>query len=79
MITKLSSLKVSEQAFANLLKYKESTKVSVVIKFVKTLLTSCVLDSLTSMIECLKSNNTEYCQSILEAFKGNRGNIRRLN
>ena len=40
--------------FANLLKYKEYIiKVSVGIKFRKGMLTSCVLDSLTSMIEFL--------------------------
>ena len=38
--------------FANLVKYKENTKVSVGIKFGEGLLTSCVLDSLPSMIEC---------------------------
>ena len=38
--------------FANLIKYKENTKVSVGIKFRKGLLTSFKLDSLTSMIEC---------------------------
>ena len=43
--------------FANLLKYKENTKVSVGIKFGKAVLTSLVLDSLTSMIEYVKSNN----------------------
>ena len=37
---------------ANLLKHKENTKVSVGIKFGKGLLPSCVLDSLTSVIEC---------------------------
>ena len=41
--------------FANLLKYKENTKVSVGIKFGKGLLTSCVLDSLTSMIQWLSA------------------------
>ena len=51
--------KFLNKLFANLLKYKKNTKVSVGIKFGKALLTSCVLDSLTSMIECLKSNNTE--------------------
>ena len=65
--------------FANLLKYKENTKVSVGIKFGKALLTSCVLDSLTSAIECLKSNNTKKYQSTLEAIRDNRSNIRRLN
>ena len=59
MITKISALKVVNKQFANLLKYKENTKVSVGITFEKALLTSCVLDSLTSMIECLKANNTE--------------------
>ena len=39
--------------FANLLKYNENTKVSVGIKFGEGLVTSYVLDSLTSMIECL--------------------------
>ena len=51
MITKISALKVSLKLFANLCKYKENTKVSVGIKFGKGLLTSCVLDSLTSIIE----------------------------
>ena len=41
--------------FANLLKYKENTKVSVGIKFGKGLLTSCVSDSLTSMIQWLSA------------------------
>ena len=37
--------------FANLLKHKQNIKVSVGIKSRKCLLTSCVLDSLTSVIE----------------------------
>ena len=44
------SQKFLKKLFANLLKYKENTKVSVGIEFGKDLLTSCVLDSLTSMI-----------------------------
>ena len=40
------------ELFANLFKYKKNTKVSFGIKFIKGLLTSYVLDSLTSMIEC---------------------------
>ena len=40
-------------------KYKENTKLSVGIKFGKGLLTPFVLDSLTSVIECRKPNNTE--------------------
>ena len=67
-ITKISSTMIysatiydqwANKLFANLLKYKENTKVSVGIKFGKGLLTSCVLDSLTSMIACCYSNNTE--------------------
>ena len=45
--------------FAVLLKYKGNNKVSGGIKLGKALLTSCVSDLLTSMIECHKSNNTE--------------------
>ena len=48
MITKISALKVSEQY----LQYFKNAKVSVGIKFGNGLLTSCVLDSLTSMIDC---------------------------
>ena len=45
--------------FASSLKYKENTKVSRGIKLGKALLTSCVSDLLTSIIDCHKSNNTE--------------------
>ena len=38
-----------------MLEYKENTKVSVAIKFGKGLLTSCVSDSLTSMIQWLSA------------------------
>ena len=38
--------------FGNLLEYKENTKNSVCIKFGKGLLKSCILDSVTSVIEC---------------------------
>ena len=43
----------------NLLKYKQNTKILVDVKFGKDLWTSFVLDSLTSMIECRQSSNTE--------------------
>ena len=50
---KLTFSKVGEQAICKLLIYKENTKDSVAIKFGKGLMTSCVYDSLTPMIECL--------------------------
>ena len=49
---KILPLRLVNKLFANLLKYKENTKVSVGIKFGKGLLTSCVLDSSISMTGC---------------------------
>ena len=48
---KLTFLREVDKLFVNLRKYKQNIKVSVGIKSGKCLLTSCVLDSLTSMIE----------------------------